>query len=297
MDYEETTDTLRADVDSANLNVQQLHEELAKLDAKLNQAEKEKADLRKRLERDTQIQTTLADKGSSLEELVTSLRSQMADVDDELENARLELADATKRLIDGDKRHDAHVVVIRMLEKDLNDYKKRVEELQNEVDYERRKREGGGEHEDGTQARLGVEQYISIIEDLRTENVELSDQNRILLEEIDSFRVMISVRGRSATNMSLGTPEGASTPNSTWELLEESAAARKERRLRNPPPRVSSAVSLPNAPGGSLSTELLKTEHKKAEQTELEKLREENRALVTYIVSTLDSVTKLAASK
>ncbi|KAJ3128770.1 hypothetical protein HK098_003536 [Nowakowskiella sp. JEL0407] len=263
--------------DSQLLEIETLREEVSALQSRLNNMEREYVDFEKKTE--VSLELYLKEKEGyeakiqNLSGQINTWKQQVLDLQDEITELG---ALQTSEVEEYANRQNAHFIVIETLKKDKQVYEKaqsQIQELEIQLDIERRRREAA---EDNNSSEMNL-----MIEEMRTELISLSETNRILIDENESLRLLLSTHNK--------TLNGKRSISDLDQL--------QKPRLRNIPRRSASVLNLAGTPTtagtSSLATELLKSQITHSEP-EIEKLREENRALVHYIVSTLDSVTLMS---
>ncbi|KAJ3278902.1 hypothetical protein HK104_001933 [Borealophlyctis nickersoniae] len=289
--YNETKrnlDAVRVAQEQQEAKTHQLQEEVDKLQQKLNAKEREKATLNRHFDNGLNM----------VQQSEAQYKAQIASLTQSNEKLKAELGELKEhRILDSRTRNQheteaqAHVIMIKTLEAEVEKWKKHTQEVEEALAFERRRRRAD------SIGPAGCAEHSLMIDELQETNRSLGDQNQSLQEEVENLRSMLEEAQHAAASAAAApatpVPILASPPVS----VPTSPTTGKPRpRI---PPRSSSAQDLlamyeaGAAGGGSLATELLKTQVQAGVKTELQRLRQENVALVNYLAATLESVSKL----
>ncbi|KAJ3062693.1 hypothetical protein HK102_008686, partial [Quaeritorhiza haematococci] len=268
--------------------LQQLQEENVKLTKQLHAAIREKDEVKKDVEYDMNVyqkeRSEWIQKEKQYQNQVAVVRQKLSKVEVELKSLQQEKQDKGES---SEQQKQAHVIVIKTLESENQSLRRQLSEIQEELVFERRRRRANS-------LTLDRSEVDKMIDELRTQIMTLSEEKEKLIEESENLAVLLSEQ-RTGNGVAPGPIGNGSGPPPGAPPTPPSSAKNKALRI---PPRSSSATdmltkNMISSQVGNLAAELLASQMMAKEQTELEKLREENKALVSYIVSTLDSINKI----
>ncbi|KAJ1550389.1 hypothetical protein HK096_007204, partial [Nowakowskiella sp. JEL0078] len=257
LDSEETNQEYQRSVDLQTIEIESLKDELAKTQARLNHVEKERGDIKRRWENDTDLwqkeRLGSEEKAKTLVSQIVVWKEKAVELEQRIENVSIE---HTMEVDELKQRHNAHIIVIDTLKRDRPLYEEaqqQIQELGSQLEFERRWREA-------QEAGESSESLNYILEEQRVELLSLSDANRILQEELETFRMLVSVRDR-ANVASAGTSGSATPVDPAWELIQDDKGTPKNR-LRQITRRSTSSFSLLSGAsnGNTLANELMKTQ-------------------------------------
>ncbi|KAJ3049528.1 hypothetical protein HK097_009489 [Rhizophlyctis rosea] len=276
-------ESLRNDFDQQHAQLTFLKEQMEKLQQTLSVKEREKQTLNRQfgdgLSMVEKSKEEWDSKEASYKHQIGSLTKMVAQLKEELsqekENHFRDIRDHQQR----ETEAQAHVIMIKTLEAEVEKHKKVAEEAKEALDFEKRRRRASF-------GPAGCPEHDKMIDELQDHLKSLTEQNQSLQEEVETLRMLVADEKPLER-----TPE----PAPISPAVSSPSSPKGKPRF---PPRTSSAQDLltmytSGQTSGSLATELLREKVQTGVKSELTRLRDENIALVNYLAATLDSVARL----
>ncbi|KAJ3328738.1 hypothetical protein HDU76_009376 [Blyttiomyces sp. JEL0837] len=277
----------------STMTIQELREQVINLNKRLQkqgkslmEVERQNRELQERMLGFVEERKALIEKEDRLNLVLGGLKGRVGE--EQANNDRLNklLEEETSRRKVAEQRDEALVAMVRTMEDHLRQERSLKEAAEEKLAFEVKMRKAEAiNNVDEVKA-----QYQSIIDELRNEVKTLSEENTLLQD--------LTNPQEPSTNSIL--PSSSTTSSSPTPMSTPARVSPSGRTLTNPgmfPPRSSSAVDLLEENklpvDGTLESQLLRGRVAIARESEIQRLRAENMALVNQLVATLDSITNI----